>query len=350
MSGKRSRAMHPPSRVLISRTDGIGDVVLTLPVAAFIKKKYPGCAVLFLGNSYTKPVVDACCNADEFVDWDSVGGLDKASQRQAFADLNVDAIIHVFPDKRIAQLAKRADIPVRIGTRNRFHHLLSCNRLVPLSRKNSPLHEAQLNLKLLAPLGIHESPELDELNGSFGLTKIKQLPHGLKNLIKPNLQAVILHPCSKGSAREWGLDRFSELISLLPVDRFQIFVTGSSAEGEAMKGFLSQNRARVTDVTGKLSLAELVAFIGSCDALVAASTGPLHIAAALDKIAIGIYAPMKPIWPRRWAPIGRKAHVMVANRTCNDCRRGGSCTCMRSIGPGDVAAILIAQSPPRGGR
>ncbi len=333
--------MHPPSRVLISRTDGIGDVVLTLPVAAFIKKKYPGCAVLFLGNSYTKPVVDACCHVDQFVDWDSIGGLDKASRRKAFADLNVDAIIHVFPNKEIARLAKRADIPVRIGTRSRFYHLFSCNRLVPLSRQNSPLHEAQLNLKLLAPLDIHESPGLDELNGSFGLTKIKQLPRGLKNLIKPDLQAVILHPCSKGSAREWGLDRFSELVSLLPDDRFQIFVTGSSAEGEAMRGFLSQNRARITDVTGKLSLAELVAFIGSCHALVAASTGPLHIAAVLDKIAIGIYAPMKPIWPRRWAPIGRKAHAMVADRICSDCRRGGPCDCMRSIPAGNVADILL---------
>ncbi len=333
--------MHTPRRILISRTDGIGDVVLTLPVAAFLKKKYPDSAVLFLGNSYTKPVVDACCHVDQFVGWDSMCGLDEASQRKTFGDLNVDAIIHVFPNRQIARLAKQANIPIRIGTRSRFHHLLYCNRLVPLSRKNSPFHEAQLNLKLLAPLDIHESPALDELQGSFGLTRVKQLPQELKNLIKPQMAAVILHPSSKGSAREWGLDRFSELVALLPVDRFQIFVTGSSAEGRSMRNFLSQNHARITDLTGKLSLAELISFIGSCDALVAASTGPLHIAAALDKVAIGIYAPLKPIWPRRWAPIGRRAHVLVADRACNDCRHGGPCDCMRSIPARNVADILL---------
>jgi ADP-heptose:LPS heptosyltransferase len=332
--------MHTPRRILISRADGIGDVVLTLPVAAFLKKKYPDCAVLFLGNSYTKPVIDACCHVDQFVGWDSVCGLDKASQRKAFGDLNVDTILHVFPNKHVARLAKQAKIPLRIGTRSRFHHLLYCNRLVSLSRNNSLLHEAQLNLKLLAPLDIHESPTLDELHGSFGLTKIKQLPQELKNLIKPQMAAVILHPCSKGSAREWGLDRFSELVALLPVDLFQIFVTGSAREGQSMASFLVRHKARITDLTGKLSLEELISFIGHCDALVAASTGPLHIAAALDKIAIGIYAPIKPIWPRRWAPIGRRAHVLVANRTCSACRSGGPCECMRSIQATNVADIL----------
>ena len=289
-------------------------------------------------------MVDTCAHVDQFVPWDLLSGLDEASQAKAFGDLHVDTIIHVFPHKQIARLAKAADIPVRIGTRSRLHHLLYCNKLVPLSRKNSPFHEAQLNLKLLAPLDIHESPALDELQGSFGLTKVKHLPQELRNLIKPQMRAVILHPCTKGSAREWGLDRFSELLALLPVDRFQVFVTGSSAEGESMRGFLSQNHTRITDLTGKLSLAELVSFISSCDALVAASTGPLHIAAALDKIAIGIYAPMKPIWPRRWAPIGLRAHVLVADRNCNDCRHGGPCECMRSIVPKNVAAILIAQA------
>jgi len=50
---------------------------------------------------------------------------------------------------------------------------------------------------------------------------------------------------------------------------------------------------------------EFVSFIAHADGMIAASTGPLHIAAAMNKIALGIYAPMRPIFPTRWAPLGK---------------------------------------------
>ena len=36
-------------RIILSRTDSIGDVVLTLPMAAALKQSFPGCTVVFLG-------------------------------------------------------------------------------------------------------------------------------------------------------------------------------------------------------------------------------------------------------------------------------------------------------------
>ena len=65
----------------------------------------------------------------------------------------------------------------------------------------------------------------------------------------------------------------------------------------------------------------------------AASTGPLHIAAALGKVAVGLYAPMHPIHPGRWAPIGEKAGYLVLNKMCNDCRKSMDCKCIRDIQP-----------------
>jgi heptosyltransferase-3 len=46
--------------ILISRTDAIGDVVLTLPMAAYIKELMPGTIVSFLGRTYTQPVINTC--------------------------------------------------------------------------------------------------------------------------------------------------------------------------------------------------------------------------------------------------------------------------------------------------
>ena len=45
----------------------------------------------------------------------------------------------------------------------------------------------------------------------------------------------------------------------------------------------------IIDLTGKLSLQQYISFINAANGLVAASTGPLHIAAALNKKAIGLF-------------------------------------------------------------
>ena len=56
-------------RILISRTDSIGDVVLTLPVAGILKQTFPGCTIIFLGREYTRAVIEACDHVDQFVAW-----------------------------------------------------------------------------------------------------------------------------------------------------------------------------------------------------------------------------------------------------------------------------------------
>ncbi|MDR0603875.1 MAG: hypothetical protein LBG80_06185 [Bacteroidales bacterium] len=93
-------------------------------------------------------------------------------------------------------------------------------------------------------------------------------------------------------------------------------------------------------MSGKLSLQELICLINAADALVACSTGPLHIAAALNKLTIGIYSPIRPMHPGRWAPLGKNVHVLALDKKCNICRKTLDCQCIRSITPQQVINIL----------
>jgi ADP-heptose:LPS heptosyltransferase len=174
-------------------------------------------------------------------------------------------------------------------------------------------------------------PQIADLYGLHapGLSDPVLLPEGKRT--------VILHPRSKGSAREWGPDNFAKLISLLPPEQFNILVTGTAEEGLMMKDFLEANRERITDLTGKLTLPAFISLIASCDALVAASTGPLHLAAALGRKAVGLYAPMRPIFPQRWAPLGKNATYLVLEKSCSDCRKTLDCHCIREIRAEEVA-------------
>lgn len=321
-----------PQRIIISRTDAIGDVVLTLPLAGRIKEVFPNAQLLFLGKTYTRAAIDCCSAIDEFVNYDTFEKETETEQAAFLKSLNADVIIHVYPRKSISKAAKDAGVPMRIGTRNRVYHWTTCNRLVTLSRKNSGIHEALLNMVLLKPLGIDATLKEDELFSLFSFDKIPELETEFKNFIQPGKINLILHPKSHGSAREWSLEHFEELIKSLPAEQFQLFITGGEREKEMLEYWVKDLPPHVKDVTGRFTLPELIAFIQRCDGVIAASTGPLHIAAALGKFALGLYPPIQPMDPSRWAPIGKRATYLVVDKKCDECRLvPEDCHCMNEI-------------------
>src|SRR5690606_38870642 len=103
-------------RVIISRTDSIGDVMLTLPMCAWLKEQYPAVEVLYLGKGYTRAIAEPYSKVDEFIDWNDFLNQPKTGKTQNFRALNADAMIHVFPNKEIACLAQKVRIPMRVGT------------------------------------------------------------------------------------------------------------------------------------------------------------------------------------------------------------------------------------------
>ncbi len=324
---RNGRANMNHKRVIISRTDSLGDVVLSLPVAAIMKRLFPQCHIIFLGSTYTRPLLECCSNIDEVACWDEL------RKGAGLKSLRADMILHVFPRKEIAEAAKAAGIPLRAGTRNRLYHWSSCNKLIRLSRRRSSLHEAQLNLKLLIPFGAKRLFYPDEIPDLYGLDRVPDLDDQWSSMLDPERFNLILHPGSKGSAREWGLPNFAGLIRLLPPGRFKIFITGSAAEGELLKGELSDPFADVVNLCGRLDLSQLISFVANADGLVAASTGPLHIAAACGRTAIGIYPPIRPMHPGRWAPLGPCAYTLSLQKRCSRCRKGANCLCMQEINP-----------------
>ena len=328
------------NRIIISRTDAIGDVILTLPMAGILKKEKPNIEIIFLGKDYTEHIIKASKFVDKFISWDSIKDLKLSKQIDFFRKLNADAIVHVFPNKTLSKIAKQAKIKYRIGTSHRPYHWVTCNKLVNLGRRKSNLHEAQLNIKLLGSLKINTDYPISEIERFYGYPSKQELTKSLENKLDPNRFNLILHPKSHGSAREWGLENFEKLVDLLPTDKFKIFITGTEKE-QKLIGNLLKN-PKITDLTGQLNLEEFIAFISNSDGLIAASTGPLHIASAFGKKAIGIYPPIKPMHPGRWAPIGNKADYLVIDKTCNDCRKGAFCTCIQEITAQQVVTKLMA--------
>ena len=304
--------------ILISRTDGIGDVVLTLPLVGALRVNFPNAKLVFIGLNYTEAVVALSKHVDQFVNWDNVETSEKRTH--LLESLRADAIFHVFPEKTVVQAAYDAKIPARIGTGRRWHTWSRCNKRLWYGRKGSNLHESQLNLKMLSAIGIKGFWPLAEEIHLYGI-KAPFMSTKVHDLLSSGKAHIILHPKSHGSALEWGMDHFGKLASRLDADRFTIFITGTEKERQAMDqegGQFPWEQKNVVDLSGKLTLPELVELIAASDVLVAASTGPLHIAAALGIGAVGLYSPKRPIHPVRWAPLGTRARTLSSEEHPQD--------------------------------
>lgn len=331
--------MNIPGRIILSRPDALGDAVVTLTTAGWIKHHAPGTHITVLCRNYARPVWACSRHVDDIIVLDELQAAGGAAAVERLRSVNADAIVHVFPYRDVARWAKQAGVKRRIGTSHRWWHWFTCNERVDFTRKNSPLHEAQLNIKLLAPFGIAVPGNVEELVPHIGFVP-PTLKAELRTLLPEGKRIVVLHPLSKGSAVEWGLPNFSALIRALDPARWHVIVTGTKDEAERYRSALPLDLPHVTDLGGSLALDELIAVIGASDALVAASTGPLHIAAACGKRAIGLFGMRKPIHPGRWAPLGTDAHVLVNDPACPRCAKGEVCDCITRIGPERVLELL----------
>ena len=321
-------------KVLISRTDSIGDVMLTLPICAWLKAEFPSVEIIFLGKGYTKSIVEAYEKVDRFIDWNEYLEVPKTEKIQRFRAIEADAIIHVFPNKNIAALAKKAKIPVRVGTSHRAYHLVTCSHRVNFTRKNSTLHEAQLNHELLRPFGLEKLPEFSELEATTSYFKAPKVE--LSPELKELKDLVILHPKSQGSAKEWPIDKYMELAKTLVEQGKTVAFTGTEQEGEMFREQIPEHKS-IIDTTGKLSLEQLMVFISSAKNLVACSTGPLHIAGYVGIGAIGLFSPKRPIHPGRWKALGKNVSILVFNEQCPKCAEKKDCDCIAEI---SVASVL----------
>lgn len=315
-------------KVIISRTDSIGDVMLTLPICAWIKANFKEVQLIFLGKGYTRPIVESYAAVDQFLDWAEIEKAPSMEQLSTFTSLKADVIVHVFPERKIAALAKKAKIKYRIGTSHRTFHLLTCTHRLNFTRKKSDLHEAQLNHELLRPFGLTELPSLEEIIKTvahFKPNKV-ELPTEFKTL----KNYIILHPKSQGSAKEWPVENYSALSEKLNEVGKTVVYTGTENEGKLFRDVVVFNDNSI-DSTGQLTLNQLMTLIEGADGLVACSTGPLHIAGYLGVRTVGLYSPKRPIHPGRWKALGSNIRIVVNDPECPSCKKGADCNCISDI-------------------
>ncbi|HPN37622.1 MAG TPA: glycosyltransferase family 9 protein [Melioribacteraceae bacterium] len=319
------------TKILIIRTDRIGDITLTLPLAAEIKKYNPQYSVHFLVTRYTKPLVELNKHIDKIYCIEDFSFLKLLT---LFSKEKFNYVLNVYPRAKFAWVSFLAMVEHRIGTGYRWYSFLF-NKKVYEHRKSGEKHELEYNFALLKYFDIKHTPDYTGVDFSIqptdnDLLKVEDIftEFNLKN----NNPIIIIHPGSGGSAIDLPIERMKELIILLAQSlKFNIILTGSNAEKELCESLtVSKN---VLNFSGKFNLNELVALISKTDLLIANSTGPIHLAAALNKYTVGFYPKFNECSAKRWGPYTNKKFIFEPEIDCKNCNRKQceSLGCMKSI-------------------
>jgi len=292
--------------IIVSRTDKIGDLVLSIPSFFMIKKMYPNSKLTVLVRNYNFDVVKNLSYIDEVIQIDD---YNEESLENKIKDIKAEIFVALYSNKMVAKLARASKAKWRVGPFSKIESFFSYNKGLWQKRSKSIKNEADYNLDLVKSIDSKLYEEKFEIN-----TKIiydKGHEKTAKDWLKLNNidKFILVHPFSGGSAKNITDSQYSELIENILKDNKDYSVVISSSfqdkeRAEKIKKSLEFENVYVFANEG--SLLNLAAIIDRCELFIGTSTGPTHIAGALEKKIIGIYPIKKTQSPLRWGVYGNK--------------------------------------------
>jgi len=363
LRGKLAMTSQPRDTVLIFSIGSLGDTLVALPAYHLIRERYPDSRIVVLTNSPVDGGVKAASSyqillgsglVDDYLEYPH-GSRDfraLAAVAGKIRKLRPAQGVYLMPVRTVQQRLRDAafftlaGLPTMQGVwpaKDKDRHLPVAGR--PEQRES----EAS---RLLRSIGF--DPRLLEPR-LFSLELQPAERVHVHSLLEPLGQArrfIALSVGAKVSAKDWGQDRWLELLDQLQPaasDYLLVFI-GSADEAERCGQLLARWSSGGLNLCGQLSPRQSAAVLERAALFIGHDSGPMHLASSVGIPAISIFAARNK--PGVWFPYGNEAHVFYRLVPCHGCGLS-VCTehekvCIRSILPAEVAGrvrILMAGEP-----
>jgi heptosyltransferase II len=343
--------MTERKKILLVRTDRLGDLILTTPAIKAVRNAYPDAHIAMIVRPYAEEILKDNPYIDEIIIYDKYGKHKSAAATLMFAfrlkKRGFDRAILFHPTNRMHIIAYIADIPRRIGFDNKMGFLLTDR--IKNTKHLGLKHEKDYTLDMLKSLGIKsDEKELFMPVGAHDIELAGRLisDNGIKNKDK----LIVIHPGASCASKIWPAERFAKLAdTLIDKHRVKIVIVGGAGGKDifcanAVRKFM-QNEA--ISLAGQLSVRALAALIKRSILLISNDSGPVHVAVAVGTPVIDIFGRAQPgLSPLRWGPLGPKDIVIHKDVGCKDRCLAHNCkksfACIRSISVDDVYNAVLS--------
>jgi ADP-heptose:LPS heptosyltransferase len=296
-------------KVLIIRNDKLGDFMLAWPAFSLIKQQYPDAEITALVPAYTQPMAKLCPWIDDVIIDDQHKSIlaDAVYLSRKFHEHGFDASISLYSEMRTTLALWLAHIPERYGPATKLAQIFLNHRLRQ-KRSSSSKPEYEYNADLarfyIADRGEPPQPLQGPPYLAFATDDIKQLEQHYRQQhnINPESKLVLLHAGSGGSAINMSPEQFAVLASqLTTLSLAHIVLTAGPGEEDTAKAL----SGLMPDVPHSIyysteGLESFSRFISIADLFISGSTGPLHIAGALNIPIAAFYPARRSATSLRW--------------------------------------------------
>lgn len=309
-------------KIAILRANALGDFLVTLPAIQAIRKTYPDAEIVLLAKPWHKEfLIPGRSPIDRVIVVPVTKGIRNEVERSEnvleqkifFEEMqkeHFDIAIHfqgngVSANPFINRLG--ADLTVGLTTEN----------AAPLD-KSLPFYYYQSEaLRYLEVAALIDAKTEDLESHINVLPQDKEEIKGLLSFLdkKP---FVVLHPFVVDLRRTWPVENYAPLADWLKEKNIEVVFTGSKDNCEDAKKIISKMKHKAINACGTVSLGGLAAILKHAALVIAADTGPLHLARAVNTPTVGIYWAPNLI---NWGPLTRSIHrpLISWNMACPLC-------------------------------
>jgi lipopolysaccharide heptosyltransferase II len=330
-------------KILILKPSSLGDVVQALPVLRLLKKHFPESEIFWWIEAALAPLLEDDQDLSGVVrferrgwaapgNWPELWQSIRWMREQVFdyvIDLQSLARSGAFAWLANGKLTIGLDEP-REGARGFY------DWIVP--RPSFYTHAVDWYLRVLPLLGV---PVPQTLATNHEFTWLPERPAVARSVRQKWPVAaerwIVIQPGARWPNKRWPAESFAQLVTELAAARpeFRFAILGSSADRPLADMIVRTNPRRCLDLTGATSLPEMVEWIRAGELMITNDTGPMHVAAALNKSVVALFGPTEP---RRTGPYGQLDGVLRLDLPCAPClrprcRNSKPLECLRALSP-----------------
>lgn len=302
-------------KLLIIRNDKLGDFILSIPTFDLLKQYLPHVQLHAFVPNYTSELAMSCKSIDQVII--DPGSSAKLSEQLKMLNIikvqKYDAIITLYSTTRIGVLTYLSGVKYRLAPATKIAQLFYNHKLKQRRSKSLKpefMYNLDLGIQYLSDIDIlvKEIPEAPFLH-FHDEEVIKTYANFCgENNLNQNKKLILIHPGTGGSATNLSLEQYAALIKYLNIDEsYTLVITAGPDEIKIANklSFLLNNIPHTVyhSTEGLVNFAKL---IQSCSLFISASTGPLHLAGALNRPTAAFYQRRRSATPLRWQTLNTK--------------------------------------------
>ena len=333
------RYLPAGGHALVVRLSALGDVLFALETVAAIKRERPDVHVDFLVEDRFRSLLDGHPQLDRVLIYPRRRLLRWPAELRQLRQQRYDVVLDLHGIMKSALHVTASRARHKVGAKapgSREGADRAYDLAVPMP---TPLpHRADIGHRLLAAIGLSGEPAAPRFATKAPAAEL------FDGLPTPR---VLLHPGTTAFAsfKRWPVEHFATLAQRLAARGLGVLVGYGPGERDLAAPVLANAPGSRAVDGGALGLGGFAGVMRHCDVVVAADTGPLHLAAAVGARCVALFGPKDHL---RYGP---RAHttppheVLFQPVPCRPCKRRtcASPQCVLGIAVDAVEAAVLRQ-------